>query len=457
MSYVVKSAVEPSEEVKLPTVSDAEENARQQDESDSKNRDNGSDDRYDNPNRDALYLPLEHDELLALTSPSELRSFNFLIPCYGPNRIGEKMSCAAAAWRVIFFWFGVNTAQYAGIAVWMHSCFSGDWRIVVPLSVTLAIIDSIPMISMGRNNSNPLMARILRDVTFMAENRQQATKNCLGFIIMLLIVFMPFNIVFCVPTIIKGVPVMVTTNETMDVMVAAHADAWALFIAAWLGMAGLPLIPVVCWTNRYNFFYHKYVQAQATRFANQYADDVVSLLLSEVDAEEANSNGLVLDRLQQKQLAMLKYWDYYCQWMGTASVIGPFSLLLWAAVSAFMIVWDPSSGLSVGFGLALASLCLAMALTMSSGEGPTAAARAHGSIRRRILGAHDYHRALDKFHGSKANLDAWLDGCSTTLRVCGILFNTKLMKQFQAVITSVVAAALVRLLLSRTEATTQIM
>ena len=97
-----------------------------------------------------------------------------------------------------------------------------------------------------------------------------------------------------------------------------------------------------------------------------------------------------------------------------------------------------------------------MAFAMTGGEGPTAAARAHGSINRRIRGARDYHRALDKFHGSKANLDAWLEGCSTTLRVCGFRFNTRLMKQFQAVVTSVIGAALVRLVLLESDAITGI-
>ena len=60
----------------------------------------------------------------------------------------------------------------------------GNWRIVVTLTLILTVIDSIPMISLARKNSNPLVARMLRDETFMKKNRQQATQNFVGFTLM---------------------------------------------------------------------------------------------------------------------------------------------------------------------------------------------------------------------------------------------------------------------------------
>lgn len=426
--------------------------------------------RYDDPRRAALYLPIEPDELEERIPPEMRRSLNFWMPMYGGHgaRVGDPNPCfrPGIVCRILAAWLFFYLAQYGVIFVWMDRCFSEDPEIAVALFLSCVIIDGAPIIYNIPRMSNPIIASYLRDKKVVSEIGSKAAQIAIGMIVMFTLIFVPMIFVYCVPVVADGVPQLSrrmslssnTTTFTDEVASAEHARAWARFAGAWISIALFPFMLWFSWVARYGFAMQA-VDEQAGTFAKQFADDVVKLLLTESTStpggEEAGishavpSHSAVLDRLQAKQTAMMTYWDMYVHMRGTAGILGIFSLLVWTVVSTFMIAWDPHNWESVGFGLAMALMCVYFVLmSTSSGSDPTAGSRAHASIKRRLRGARDYHRALEKFHGSVANLDGWLYGCQTSLKVFGVALDARLMKQFQAIVTSIVCGALLRLALS---------
>ena len=63
---------------------------------------------------------------------------------------------------------------------------------------------------------------------------------------------------------------MAVVNKTADnAMTVAHADGPCLLPGGWVWLDCL--IPIMSWFSRYNFLFQRYAQAQATRFAKQFA------------------------------------------------------------------------------------------------------------------------------------------------------------------------------------------
>eukprot|EP00946_MAST-07B_sp_MAST-7B-sp1_P001553 g1553.t1 len=424
--------------------------------------------RYDDPRGRELYRPLDTEELFRLTTRTDRFYLNSFVPCYGPNRIGEPARLRARAWRISANYVLFLLPQFGPIYVWMHSCFQGNMLLVLGAFVPTLFLDSISSSIFYWAPSNPLLARALREEIFLSITKTDATSEVLGIVIVFAFVFIPWNIVYCVPHVLGTVPVPLrhigspsnithanfsTPRGDVD-QPPALGDLWVV-ISSWIGVVGFLPMLLLCHQFKYAFLLGKFISKQSAQFVKQYADDVVELLQSPDEDDDGTIEvGMVkktrvevLNELQQKQAAMFTYWRFYCDWLGVASLLSPINLIVWTVVSAFMIAWDPSNVPSVVMGLLLSFMCVIFMIQVGSSNSAITAARAHASIKKRLVGARDYDRALRKFHGSVVNLNDWLERGSTTLRLCGLQFDDKLLRQFITLGASIACAAVVRLLL----------